>query len=245
MYIIACKAHFWHLLGLGQVGHYQGKPVGVVGPSTGALARPWWGRSMPKGNQWECWDPGLGPDVVRLPVHLPPQMHPCTPNAPWHSHAPQCLLMTPIPCLPLSTYTPCQAPNAPLMPPTPLMAPNALWHPPIPPDTPTLPRSPQCPLMPPIPCCSWAPTLPASPQCTPDTLTPQWTPDTPRSPQCSDDAYTPTSPWVPTLPASPQCTLASPTLCRIPQCPWCHLWPCQPLNTYTPCQPLVHPDTPW
>ena len=61
MYIIACRAHFCHLLGLGQVGHSpretsgsdgtlnrgpclalvryvtpQGEPVGVLGPWTGA-----------------------------------------------------------------------------------------------------------------------------------------------------------------------------------------------------------------
>ena len=34
--------------------------------------------------QWECWDPGLGPNVVGLPVHLPPQcpVHPYTPCQP-------------------------------------------------------------------------------------------------------------------------------------------------------------------
>ena len=36
-----------------------------------SLAWPWSGRYLPKGNQWECWDPGLGPNVVQLPV-LPP-----------------------------------------------------------------------------------------------------------------------------------------------------------------------------
>ena len=36
MYIIACRAHFCHLLGLGQVGHSQGEPVGVLGLWTGA-----------------------------------------------------------------------------------------------------------------------------------------------------------------------------------------------------------------
>ena len=41
-----------HLPGLGQVGH------------------------SPKGNQWECWNPGQGPNVVRPPVHLPPTMWP-------------------------------------------------------------------------------------------------------------------------------------------------------------------------
>ena len=47
-----------------------------------SLAWPWPGRSLPKGNQWECWDPGLGPNVVGLPVHLPPQCIPDTPTPP-------------------------------------------------------------------------------------------------------------------------------------------------------------------
>ena len=53
------------------------------------LAWPWSDRSLPKGNQWECWDPGLGCNLVGLPVHQPPQytltplagphdtLHPC------------------------------------------------------------------------------------------------------------------------------------------------------------------------
>ena len=40
------------------------------------LAWPWSCRSLPKGNQWECWDPGLGPNVVRLPVLLLPSDQP-------------------------------------------------------------------------------------------------------------------------------------------------------------------------
>ena len=36
-----------------------------------SLAWPWSGRSLPKVNQRECWDPGQGPNVVRLPVLLP------------------------------------------------------------------------------------------------------------------------------------------------------------------------------
>ena len=38
-------------------------------------AWPWSGRSLPNGSQWECWDPGLGSNVVRLPV-LPPSDQP-------------------------------------------------------------------------------------------------------------------------------------------------------------------------
>ena len=41
-----------------------------------SLAWPWSGRSLPKGNQWECWDSGLGPNVGSLPVLLPPSDQP-------------------------------------------------------------------------------------------------------------------------------------------------------------------------
>ena len=37
---MGCRAHLCHLSGLGHIGH------------------------SPKGNQWECWDPGQGPNVV-------------------------------------------------------------------------------------------------------------------------------------------------------------------------------------
>ena len=53
MFIKGCIAHLCHLPGLDQVGH------------------------SPKGNQWECWHPELGPNVVRSPV-LP------SPNIPLH-----------------------------------------------------------------------------------------------------------------------------------------------------------------
>ena len=53
MFIKSCIAHFCHLPGLNQVGH------------------------SPLGNQWECWYPELGPNVVGSPV-LP------SPNFPLH-----------------------------------------------------------------------------------------------------------------------------------------------------------------
>ena len=86
--------------------------------------------------QWECWDPGLGPNVVRLPVHLPPLLLPDTsytpcqpltlttpPLAPWH------------PLMPLHPWCPdtTKSPAGPwylLTPPNPLLAPM----PPIPPN---------------------------------------------------------------------------------------------------------------
>ena len=79
-----------------------------------SLAWPWPGRSLPKGNHWKCWDAGLGPYVVGLPVHLPPQFIPDTltpltpPNGPNTPMSPQCPLLPPIPLLATCTYTPCQ-----------------------------------------------------------------------------------------------------------------------------------------
>ena len=46
-----------------------------------SLAWPWSGRLSPKGNQWLCWDPGLGPNVVR-PQSSPPKYYPM-PVPPW------------------------------------------------------------------------------------------------------------------------------------------------------------------
>ena len=49
---MGCSAHLCHLPGLGQVGH------------------------SPKGNQWECWEPGQGPNMVGPPVLLPQTIWP-------------------------------------------------------------------------------------------------------------------------------------------------------------------------
>ena len=55
-----CRAHLCHLPGLGQVGHSL------------------------KGNQWKCWDPGLGPNVVGPPVLPPPIIWPTQSLTGWH-----------------------------------------------------------------------------------------------------------------------------------------------------------------
>ena len=146
-----------------------------------SLAWPWPGRSLPEGNQWEWWDPqqgalpGLG-EVGHSPVGVgvgvlghwtgaqcgwafsPPATSntlPIPPNAadtPTPLCFPWCHLY---PCLPLSTYTPCQPPMHP-------------WHPlhtliaPMPPDT-LHPRAPMPPDATYTPAGPWAPTLPASP----------------------------------------------------------------------------------
>ena len=167
MYIIACRAHFCHLLGLGEVGHSQGKPMGVMGPWTGALAWPWWGRSLPRGTSGsagaQC---GQAPSPLATPMH---PWHPYTPDSPmpqngsptplWAPNSPFCHLY---PFWPLSTYTPSQPLIHPLHPQTPLMAP-------------TPPRSPNAPLCHHYtPSGPWVPTLPASTQYT---LTPPIPPD--------------------------------------------------------------------
>ena len=143
-----------------------------------SLAWPWPGRSLPKGNQWECWDPALGPNAAGLPVHLPLLMHPlhpqwslCSPDTPYTPrlpNAPWCHLN---PCWPLSTYTPCQPPctaNTPYTPDDPPM-PNTL----TPLGTPNAPDATYTPAGP------WAPTLLASSQCNPDTPYTPWWPPTP------------------------------------------------------------------
>ena len=95
--------------------------------------------------QWECLDPGLGPNVVWLPVHLSPPMPPTpllAPNAPWYPNP----LLAPEPLHPLLLLYPCQwecldpslgpnvvgipvhlpPPNAPLRAPTPPAGPLTL-----------------------------------------------------------------------------------------------------------------------
>ena len=142
-----------------------------MGPWTGALAWPWWGRSLPKGNKG-----GLGL------CHLPPQC-PYTPTCPY---------------TPASPYTP-TGPNAPdtLTSAHPrltlhsLLAPNApltsLASPQFPTDVPTI--SPDTPT--PLPVgvlgpwtgaqCGWAPSPPA-------------TPNAPTPPTGPQNPYTPLAP---------------------------------------------------
>ena len=60
MYIRSCRAHLW------------------------SLAWPWTGRSLHKGNHWEWWDLGLGPNMVRFPVHLPPNIWPTQSLTGWY-----------------------------------------------------------------------------------------------------------------------------------------------------------------
>ena len=115
MYIIACRAHFCHLLGLGQVGH---SPREISG-SDGTLD---WG-PMQSGSQFTC--------------HPNAPLTPYTPNSPYTPRS-QCPLMLPIPIwprvpiLPVSPHKPLTPPNGPLhplRPPMPLMPPIPLLVP--------------------------------------------------------------------------------------------------------------------
>ena len=129
-----------------------------------SLAWPWPGRSLPKGNQWECWDPGVGPNVVRFPVHLPSPMHPYTPNGlqcPSHPYTPMLLY----PCWPEYLHS-LPAPNVPLTPPTFPHDPNPFDGSLMPPDTPYTLGAPDATYTSAGPS---VPTLPASPEMHPDT----------------------------------------------------------------------------
>ena len=154
-----------------------------------SFAWPWPGRSLPKGTQWEFWDPGLGTNVVGLPVHLTPPDAPYKPPIPLL--APEHLHSLPAPNAPLTAPTTPDGPNIPWWPQHPLGVPNAPiylcrllstytlcqspmhpWRPPMLPQWPSTP-------MPLYPAGPWAPTLPASPQCTPDTANTLDSPHTP------------------------------------------------------------------
>ena len=172
MYIIACRAHFCHLLGLGQVGH---SPRGTSG-SAGTLD---WG-PMWSGSQSTCHpNTPLTPPIPLIPPKWPPTStrSPNAPDAPIPLLAPKYLESLSAPqYTPDTPYTP-DAPDTPKMAPTSLGAPNAPWCP----HTPSGP---------------WVPRVPLSPQYTqhPYTLmplTPQNSPYIPLEPPNAPDAPIP------------------------------------------------------
>ena len=115
MYIISCRAHFCHLLGLGQVGHSPRETSG----SDGTLD---WG-PMWSGSQSTCPNTPLHPLTAPYTPRRPPMpsyvtyillapeylhslpapihhlMPPNGPNTPYTPEEPQCPLMPPIPLL--------------------------------------------------------------------------------------------------------------------------------------------------
>ena len=128
MYIIACRAHFCHLLGLGQVGHSpretsgsdgtlnrvpclalvrqvtpQGEPVGLLGPWTGAQCG--WAPSSPAtpNAPLTCLHPLMAPTAPTPPMPLYPLG---APDAPIPLLAPEDLHFLLAPNAPLTPYTP-------------------------------------------------------------------------------------------------------------------------------------------
>ena len=119
-----------------------------------SLAWPWPGRSLPKGNQWEWWDPKQGPlpglgevghsprgtsqsawtwtgsQCGWAPSPLPPPMHP------WHPYTPDTLTLLDAPLM--APQHPYEPPQWPLIPPIPLLAPEYLHSLPAP-NTPLTP----------------------------------------------------------------------------------------------------------
>ena len=112
-----------------------------------SLAWPWSGRSLPKGNQWECWDPGQGPlsglgEVGHSPKETSRSAGTLDWGPMWSGSQPTCH-----PNVPCHPYIPCQPPNAP----SPLPALQYPWCPytfagPL---TPCWPSEPLHPMTPP------------------------------------------------------------------------------------------------
>ena len=119
MYIIACRAHFCHLLGLDQVGHCPRGTSGSAGARTGA----------------QC---GWAPSPLATPIHHWHPIHPLIPqNDPYTPRSPKCPLMPPIPLLAPEYLQSLPAPNTPLTPPdAPKTAPTPPRNPTMPPDAP-------------------------------------------------------------------------------------------------------------
>ena len=127
MYIIACRTHFCHLLGIGQVGHSPRETSG----SAGTLD---WG-PMWLGSQFTCHpNTFLTPPTPLTPCWCP-LMAPDTPCTPWET--PNALISYLYPFWLLSTYTPCQPQYTPDTP-TPL---TPCWCPLMAPTPPSPSRS--------------------------------------------------------------------------------------------------------
>ena len=254
MYIIACRAHFCHLLGLGQVGHSPRETSGSAWTLERGPCLDFVRKVTPQGEPVGVLGPWTWAQYGWLPVHLPPQCTPDTPTPLEDSNAPLCYLY---PFWLLSTYTPCQPPIHPWHVLHPLMPPNS-------PNTPYTPKSHQCLLMPPIPFLapeylhslsapntSLTPATPWCPLMAPNTPTP------PRRPQMS--LMLPTfllapeylhslpashTPWHPYTIWCPLTTPSTPYTPSEPQCPLCHLYPSGPWVSTLPASTPIHPSHP-
>ena len=137
---------------------------------------PCWPLMPPQPCQWECWDLGLRPNVVKLPVHLPSPNAPDTPTLPVSLQSPLYLLPAPdvpytlISCCPWCPLHPCWPPMPPDTPyphwPSELLTPaSPQWTP----DTPYTHASPLTPLLVP-----WHPLMTLHPAGPLTPLTPCW-----------------------------------------------------------------------
>ena len=220
MYIIACRAHFCHLPGLGQVGH---SPRGTSG-STGTLD---WG-PMWSGSQFTCHPNAptslLAPNDPWWPSEPLHPYQPLTPPtshaSPWHWPQAPYTTATPMPpnpytpWYPCALYTPCKL----LTSPTPLPSPDA-----------PIPLHP-CPFND-----SWHPYSPCWPQCPLSLLHPYQCPDIPYIPAgFPNTPYTPFQPLSSLHPCNSQCPLK-------PLYPMISLRPNTPELFTSPACPLTPP----
>ena len=217
------RAHFCHLLGLGQVGHSPRETSGSA-------------ETLDYGPMWSDSQSTYHPNApLTLPSH--PKQSPDIPYMPRNPQCPLCHLYT---FWPLSTYTPWQAPIHPWHSLHPLEAPRL-------PDTPYTPMNPQCPLCHLYPSDPWVLTLPDRPQYTPDTSytpwkpqclltppTPLWTPNAPYAtytlsgPDYILSLSVPNTP--PTPPDGPQHTLILPSFLSLSLCNWLSSQACTVYN---------------
>ena len=131
-----------------------------------SLAWPWSGRSLLKGNQWECKGPvQSGSQSTWCPLTS------CSPLMPLHPHQPPNAPDTPTPpaglWCPYTSANPQCTPDASTPPANPLTFPTPLQVPLIPPDTPYTQAGPWCPLSLLYPCQLPTPLTPPTPLLTP------------------------------------------------------------------------------
>ena len=181
-----------------------------------SLAWPWSGRSFPRGNQGEWWDPGQGPlSGLGEVAHSQSGTSGSAGTLDW---GPMWLGSK-------SIYHP----NAPLMPPTPLLTPQCPWCPYTPASlsipntpcwlvmpseplyTPAIPQCPTPPMMPYTPVSPNTPCWPVMPSNPPTPLPTSWCPYTSAGSLCHlTPLMAPETPWLHTPSGIPQCTVTTP-----------------------------------
>ena len=192
-------------------------------------AWPWSGGSFPKGNQWEWWDPGMGPLPGLGEVgHSPGETSGSAGTLDW---GPMWSGSQPI-CHPQCPYTT----TGPLMPYTP----DGPWYPP---DTPTPQWPPSAPTLSGSPNASMTPPTPPA-----GLLMPLHSLPVPNTPWCPLHLCWPLSPYsltahnaLLTCPSPPVDPVTPHTPYWLPNAPWC---PYTPLSLSTTL-PASSPMYPW